>query len=134
MNRFVGVGRITKNVELRHTANDIAVTSFTIAINRTYRNADGESEADFINCVAWRVQAENLVKYCGKGDLVGVEGKIQTRSYDDAEGTKRYITEIQCDNVQYLETNRERKQVEQSIEKVKTDNAPIDVTDDDLPF
>ncbi len=135
MNRWVGVGRLTKNVEVKHTKSEIAVASFTIAINRPFKSPNGEYEADFINCIAWRQSAENLAKYCSKGDLIAVSGSVQTRSYDDNEGNRRFITEIQTDTITYLETNREKQEVEQSVAKVK-EKAKHDVDDieSDLPF
>ena len=77
-------------------------TTFTVAVSRNYTGANGERETDFLNCVAWRKQAENIAKYCTKGSQVAVEGRIQTRSYDAQDGTKRYVTEIIADNVTFL--------------------------------
>lgn len=103
INRVVLVGRLTKDPELRYTANGIAVTSFTLAVNRTFTNQQGEREADFINCIVWRKAAENVANYLKKGSLAGVEGRIQTRSYDNNEGRRVYVTEVVADNVQFLE-------------------------------
>lgn len=99
MNRCVLVGRLTKNPELRHTSNNVAVCSFTIAINRPF----GENEADFIDCQTWRVQAENLAKYMKKGSMIGIDGRIQSRSYNNKEGKTVYTTEVIADVVQFLE-------------------------------
>lgn len=108
MNKVVLTGRLVKDPELRRTNTDIAVVQFTIAVNRRFVGQDGQRQADFINCVAWRQQAENLAKYMRKGSLIGVEGQIQTRTYDDPNGQRRYITEVICDNIEFLETKGAR--------------------------
>ena len=102
MNKVILIGRLTKDPELRTIASGNATTSFTIAVNRNFTNQNGEREADFINCVAWRKQAENVAKYCTKGSQVAVDGRIQTRNYDAQDGTKRYVTEVIADNVTFL--------------------------------
>ena len=102
MNKVILIGRLTRDPELRTISNGTSTTSFSLAVNRTYTNQNGEREADFINCVAWRKQAENIAKYCVKGTQVAVEGRIQTRSYDAQDGTKRYVTEVIADNVTFL--------------------------------
>lgn len=102
------VGRLTRDPELRRTASDIPYVLFTVAVNRTYANRSGERQADFINCVVWRTQAENLARYQRKGNLVGIEGSLQTRSYDDANGVRRNVTEVVCDNIQFLEPKSAR--------------------------
>lgn len=104
MNNFVGIGRITKDLELKQTTSGIANVRFTVAINRAFKGQNGEQQADFINCVAWRAQAENLVKYCGKGSLVAVQGSIQTGSYTDRDGKKVYTTDVVANNIQFLDT------------------------------
>lgn len=101
MNRTFLVGRITADPELRTTPNGIATTRITVAVNRM-PNANGERVADFINVVVWRRQAENVAKYCNKGSLVGVEGRLQSRSYDAQDGTRRYVTEVVADNITFL--------------------------------
>lgn len=103
INRVVLVGRLTKDPELRYTPNGIAVATFTLAVNRTFASQSGEREADFINCVVWRKQAENMANYLRKGSLTGIEGRIQTRSYDNQEGKRVYVTEVVADSVQFLE-------------------------------
>ena len=103
MNRAILVGRLTKDPELRTTSSGASVASFTIAVNRTFTTASGEREADFINCIAFNKQAENLHRFIRKGGLVGVEGRIQTRSYVANDNTRRYVTEVVCDNIQFLE-------------------------------
>lgn len=101
MNNVILVGRLTRDPELRTTPNGIATTQITVAMNRP-ANQNGERQSDFINVVVWRRQAENVAKYCTKGSLVGVTGRIQSRSYDANDGTKRYVTEVVADNVTFL--------------------------------
>ncbi|WP_010630831.1 single-stranded DNA-binding protein [Sporolactobacillus vineae] len=103
INRVVLVGRLTKNPELRYTPNGVAVTSFTIAVNRPFSNQQGEREADFIPVVVWRRQAENAANFLTKGSLAGVDGRIQTRNYENNEGRRVYVTEVIADSVQFLE-------------------------------
>ena len=102
MNKWIGIGRLTRDVELRYTESNKAVGQTTIAINRPYQK-EGKNEADFINIVIWDKQAEVVSKYAKKGSLIAIEGKLQTRSYEK-DGGKRYITEIVASNVQFLET------------------------------
>ncbi|WP_427109101.1 single-stranded DNA-binding protein [Lysinibacillus xylanilyticus] len=103
INRVVLVGRLTKDPELRYTPNGVASTRFTVAVNRTFSNQQGDREADFINCVAWRKQAENLANFMRKGSLIGVEGRIQTGSYEGQDGKRVYTTDVVADSVQFLE-------------------------------
>ena len=102
MNKVILIGRLARDPEMRTTPSGVATTSFTIAVQRNYANAQGDREADFISCVAWRKQAENIAKYCSKGSQAAVEGRIQTRNYDAQDGTKRYVTEVIADNVSFL--------------------------------
>jgi single-strand DNA-binding protein len=152
INKAVLVGRLTKDPELRYTSSNIAYTRFTVAVNRTYSEPNGERKADFISCVAWRNQAENTAKYVRKGSLVGIEGRIQTGSYEDNSGVRRYTTDIVCDNVQFLEPksaneqqgsgykqddgfNNDYRQDYEDRSNQKRQNTPsIDVSEDDLPF
>lgn len=156
MNKSIIVGRLTKDPELRTTANGVPSVNFTVAVNRTFTNQSGEREADFINCVAWRKQAENLSKYCNKGSLVGVEGRIQTRSYDAQDGTKRYVTEIVADSITFLGSKSDSKgnsgfypdaptdyaepnPIESNGSDVSEDpfkdfGSEVNLSDDDLPF
>lgn len=124
INRVVLVGRMTRDPELRRTPQGDAVTSFTLAVNRNFTSRDGQQQADFINCVVWRKPAENVERYCSKGSLVGVEGRIQTRSYDNQQGQRVYVTEVICDSVQFLETKaaRERNQVQMQQQPQNNDN------------
>jgi single-strand DNA-binding protein len=103
MNKVILIGRLTKDPELKKTNSGLSYVQFNLAVNRNYTNKSGEKQADFINCVVWRVQADNLVKYIKKGGLIGIEGEIQTRTYDDKNGTKKYITEVLCNSIEFLE-------------------------------
>ncbi|WP_017756740.1 single-stranded DNA-binding protein [Calidifontibacillus oryziterrae] len=103
INRVVLVGRLTKDPELRYTPNGVAVTQFTLAVNRTFTNQQGDREADFINCVVWRRAAENVANFLKKGSLAGVEGRLQTRNYEGQDGRRVYVTEVVADSVQFLE-------------------------------
>lgn len=114
MNNVVLVGRLTRDPELRTTPNGIATTQITVAMNRPISN--GERVSDFINVVVWRRQAENVAKYCSKGSLVGVTGRIQSRSYDANDGTKRYVTEVVADNVTFLGSKQGQGSVSNSYE------------------
>ena len=104
LNRVVLVGRLTKDPDLRYTPNGVAVANFTIAVNRPFSNQQGNREADFINCVVWRRPAENLANYMKKGSLIGVDGRVQTRSFEGQDGKMVYVTEIVADSVQFLES------------------------------
>lgn len=150
INRTVLVGRLTKDPELRYTSSNLPVAKFTLAVNRTFAGPSGEREADFIQCVVWRKQAENLARFVKKGSLVGVEGRIQTGSYDDKDGIRKYTTEVVCDSVQFLEPkgsennsnysydNRDSYETQYRNEPQQTrrqESTPtIDVAEDDLPF
>ena len=110
MNRVELVGRITRDPELRYTSSNIASVRFTLAVNRNFTNQNGEREADFINCVAWRNQAENICKYLDKGSLVGIEGTIQTGSYTDDKGNKRISFDVVANRVEFLESKNKNAQ------------------------
>lgn len=103
MNKVVLVGRLTAKPELRYTNSNTAFLRFTIAVNRNFTSADGKREADFINVVAWRKQAETISKYFDKGNLIAIEGRLQTGSYDDREGNKRYTMDVALDNFEFVE-------------------------------
>lgn len=159
LNRVVLVGRLTKDPEYRVTQSGIAVASFTLAVNRTFTNANGERQADFINCIVFRKQAENVNTYLHKGSLAGVDGRLQSRSYDNQEGRRVYVTEVVCESVQFLEpknsrnggdhyddypqaqkTNDYAEREKKAQETMPGNNpfanadGPIDISDDDLPF
>lgn len=124
MNRVVLVGRMTRDPELRRTGSGAAVTTFTLALNRNFTSANGQ-QADYISCVVWNKIAENVEKYCSKGSLVGVDGRLQSRSYDNAQGQKVYVVEVVCDSVQFLETkaSRERNQSDSYAQTQPMNNA-----------
>lgn len=102
MNKVFLIGRLTRNPELRYTGNNTPVATFSLAVNRPFTNQSGEREADFINIVVWRKQAENVKNYLTQGSQVAIEGRIQVRNYDDQSGQKRYVTEVIADNVEFL--------------------------------
>lgn len=141
INRATLVGRLTKDPEYRVTPSGVAVATFTLAINRTFTNANGEREADFINCVVFRRQAENVNKYLFKGNLAGVDGRLQSRSYENQEGRRVFVTEVVADNVHFLEPKNSKsgqssKNNDQSVgnNPFQNANGPIDINDDDMPF
>ena len=114
INRVVLVGRLTRNPELKYTANGIANLKFSLAVNRTYTGANGERQADFINCMAWRGTAENMAKFLKKGALIGIEGRMETSSYQTTDGSTRYSTYVVCDHVQFLESKKSQWQSQSS--------------------
>lgn len=118
LNRVVLVGRMTRDPELRRTGNGTAVTSFTIAMNRNFTSQNGERQADFIPCVVWNKAAENTARYCSKGSLVGVDGRLQSRQYENQDGRKITVIEVVCDSVQFLETRSQAstRQVQQPVQ------------------
>jgi len=114
MNRVMLIGRLTAKPELRYTGSNVPFARFTLAVNRAFSGANGQRETDFINIVIWRKQAENVCNYLDKGSLVSVEGRIQTGSYDDKDGNKRYTTDVVADSVQFLETKSQSQNRGQS--------------------
>ncbi|CYX37263.1 single-stranded DNA-binding protein [Streptococcus suis] len=115
INNVVLVGRLTRDAELRYTPSNVAVATFTLAVNRPFKNENGEREADFINCVIWRQAAENLANWAKKGALIGITGNIQTRYYDNQQGQRVYVTEVIASNFQLLESrNNQSGQQNQS--------------------
>jgi single-strand DNA-binding protein len=109
-------GRLTKDAELRYTSNGNAVANFTLAVNRKFKS-EGQPEADFINCVIWNKAAETLVNFTGKGSLIGVEGNIQTRSWEGEDGKNRYVTEVYVNNFIFLESKKETEEEEKAPSK-----------------
>ncbi|MFD1420156.1 single-stranded DNA-binding protein [Lactiplantibacillus songbeiensis] len=107
INRSVLVGRLTRDPELRYTAGGAAVATFSLAVNRNFTNQNGEREADFINCVIWRKAAENFANFTHKGSLVGIDGRIQTRNYENQQGQRVYVTEVVVENFSLLESRAE---------------------------
>lgn len=143
INRTVLVGRLTKDPELRSTPNGVNVRTFTLAVNRTFTNAQGEREADFINVVVFKKQAENVERYLSKGSLAGVDGRLQTRSYENKDGQRVFVTEVVADSVQFLEPKSNNQQQNNSYNAPQNRqqnnpfanaNGPIEIADDDLPF
>ena len=116
INQVVLVGRMTRNLELRYTSNEKAVGNFTLAINRRFKNQNGEYETDFIDCVIFGKQAETMAQYTKKGDLIGVEGSIQKRAYEDKEGNKRYSTEIMVEKITFLQTNKKSETTQETTQ------------------
>lgn len=104
INNVVVTGRLTRAVDLRYTRNGTAFASFTLAVDRPFKNQNNEKETDFINCVMWRKPAENLANYTKKGSLIGVEGRIQTRNYDNGQGQRVYVTEVLAEKFTFLES------------------------------
>lgn len=163
MNRVVLVGRLTKDPDLRYTPSGVPVATFTLAVNRTFTNQQGERETDFINCVVWRRPAENVANFLKKGSLAGVDGRIQTRNYEGQDGKRVYVTEVLAESVQFLEpknasigrndndhfgapsrdpfdggNQNQRQNNNQGFTRVDDDpfagSGQIDISDDDLPF
>ena len=149
MNKVILIGRLTRDPELRYTSSNVATCTFSVAVDRPFANQNGEREADFFNIVTWRKQAENVAKYCNKGSQVAVEGRIQNRSYDAQDGSKRYITEIIADNVTFLGAkgasganfDNNNDGFDQNIETTDLEEDPyanmgeeVALSDDDLPF
>ena len=129
LNKVILMGRFTQDAELRSTLAGISVTSFTVAVGRDFTGKDGEKKTDFINCVAFKGTAEFITKYFRKGSMAIIEGRIETRSWDDADGKKRYATEVIVNNIYFGESKKD------TVEAV--DNAPDCApmgTDEDLPF
>ncbi|HEJ7676998.1 TPA: single-stranded DNA-binding protein [Staphylococcus aureus] len=150
LNRIVLVGRLTKDPELRSTPNGVNVGTFTLAVNRTFTNAQGEREADFINVVVFKKQAENVKNYLSKGSLAGVDGRLQTRSYDNKDGQRVFVTEVVADSVQFLEPKNNNQQQNNNYQQQNNAynapqnrqqnnpfanaNSPIEIDDNSLPF
>ena len=162
INNVVLVGRLTRDPELRYTPSNVAVATFSLAVNRNFKNQAGDREADFISCIMWRQQAENFANWLKKGALVGITGRIQTRSYDNQQGQRVYVTEVVADNFQLLESRASREgqssggytsnnfgnsssnfgnstSVNQVPNFSRDENPfgntnPMDISDDDLPF
>lgn len=152
INRSVLVGRLTRDPELRYTNGGAAVATFTIAVNRQFTNQNGEREADFISCVIWRKAAENLTNFTHKGSLIGIDGHIQTRNYENQQGTRIYVTEVVVDNFSLLESraesehhqsansnghssnNSDNRKYDNNQNQYGNNGGQIDISSDDLPF
>lgn len=152
INRSVLVGRLTRDPELRYTNGGAAVATFTIAVNRQFTNQNGEREADFISCVIWRKAAENLTNFTHKGSLIGIDGHIQTRNYENQQGTRIYVTEVVVDNFSLLESraesehhqsansnghssnNSDNRKYDNNQNQYGNNSGQIDIMENDLPF
>ncbi|HCJ4262176.1 TPA: single-stranded DNA-binding protein [Listeria innocua] len=159
MNRVVLVGRLTKDPDLRYTPSGVAVATFTLAVNRPFKNTQGEQETDFIQCVVWRKPAENAANFLKKGSMAGVDGRIQTRNYEDNDGKRVFVTEVVAETVQFLEpknnnaegttsnnyqnqanysnnnkTSSYRADTSQKRDAYANEGKAIDINEDDLPF
>ena len=141
MNKAILVGRLTKDPELKTTGSGVSVCSFTIAVNRRFKNAEGNYDADFINCVAWRQQAEFLSRYFTKGRMVGICGSIQTRNYE-RDGQRVYVTEVVADEINFVESKSQGEGAPAMSNPVNTNTSSFGAddgfipmpADDDLPF
>ena len=133
MNRAILIGRLTKDPELRYTPSGVATTSFTLAVDRPFTNQNGDRETDFLPIVTWRKQAENCANYLSKGRLVAVEGRIQTRSYENSNGQRVYVTEVIADSVKFLESGRSDNKKREE-DPFSADGTPVNISPDDLPF
>ena len=162
INNVVLVGRMTRDAELRYTPSNVAVATFTLAVNRNRKNENGEREADFINCVIWRQAAENLANWAKKGSLIGIVGSVQTRNYENQQGQRVYVTEVIANQFHMLESRNQQEQGN-SFQNGNNSNSgnfypggsprsefaggtsggyqspfgnsnPMDISDDDLPF
>ncbi|MGV3396016.1 single-stranded DNA-binding protein [Streptococcus agalactiae] len=162
INNVVLVGRLTKDAELRYTPSNVAVATFTLAVNRNRKNENGEREADFINCVIWRQAAENLANWAKKGSLIGIVGSIQTRNYENQQGQRVYVTEVITNQFHMLESRNTQQGQSNNTQNGSTggnfypggspssefgggsssggyqspfgNSNPMDISDDDLPF
>lgn len=146
------IGRMIKNPELRYTSNNQPVASFTLAVNRVFKGNEGQQNADFIPCVIWGTKAVNVDKFCSKGSLVGVTGRLQSRSYDNSNGQKVFVLELVCESIQFLETKKNDSQVtntsqqqhynynDQTVVNQSGNTSQqdygntLDIASDDLPF
>lgn len=140
INRVVLIGRLTKDVEVKYTQSGVAVGTFSLAVNRQFTNASGEREADFINAVIWRKAAENFANFTHKGALVAIEGRLQTRNYENNSGQRVYITEVVADNFSLLEKKNDGQQSAPKTQALDpfanqgNKSNELDISDDDLPF
>lgn len=156
MNKAFLIGRLTRDPELRYSSSNAAIVNFSIAIDRQYTNSQGQRETDFINIVAFQKQAENIKKYVSKGSLVAVDGRIQTRNYEDKDGKRVYVTEVVADRVQFLSSNNSNNvssttndgdvspadfQTEDNVKETNVSDdvfadfgSSIEISDDDIAF
>lgn len=133
MNNVTLVGNLTKDAELKFTSNGSAVASFTLAVSRAFKNANGEKETDFINCVVWRKQAEVLAEYTGKGSKLAVRGRMQVRNYENKEGTRVYVTEVVVEEFTFLDSKKDKRTSQSGNDPFTKNSTEIDGLDN-LPF
>ena len=144
MNKAILIGRLTRDPEIRYTQTNRAVAQFAIAIDRPFTNQEGEKEADFLNIVVWDKQAENAGKYIHKGSKVAIEGRIQSRSYENEKGEKRYTTEIIASHIQFLDSKKDDSKFnsmpeppapkEKESDPFEQFGNEVSISDDELPF
>lgn len=137
INNVTLVGRLTRDPELKYTPSNIAITTFNLAVNRNFKGVNEEREADFINCMIWRKQAENFANWVKKGNLVGITGRIQTRNYENQQGQRVYVTEVVADTFQLLEkrdNTANNSNIEEQMPASFGATNPLDISDDDMPF
>lgn len=142
INRVVLTGRLTRDVDLRYTQGGSAVATFNLAVDRRFTNQQGEREADFVSCVIWRKPAENFANFFHKGSLVGIEGRIQTRNYENKQGQRVYVTEVIVENFSFLEAKnstgngsyQNNRPQNNTSDPFANNGDSIDIQDDDLPF
>ena len=144
MNKIILTGRLTREPELRKTTSGVSVTQFSLAVNRDFKNQDGEYEADFINCVAYRKLAETIATYTRKGDKLGVDGRLQIRNYDNSEGNKVYVSEVIVNGIEFLEAKKDKSASNEEVSGIDASKEEIDpfvnndiqleIDDSELPF
>ena len=145
INNITLAGRLTKDADLRYTSDGTATATFSLAVNRPFKSANGEREADFINCVIWRKNAENFANLTRKGSLVGITGRIQTRNYENKEGQRVYVTEVVAENFALLESKKDgasngqtgqsnNRSSHQPSDPFNSHSEPYSINSDDLPF
>ena len=147
MNNVTLIARLTKAPELKQTSGNTSVFTGTLAVNRTFKNQNGERETDFINIVAWRQTAEIIAQYCGKGSQIGVTGRIQTRNYENQQGQRVYVTEVVAEHVDLLDSKNDNQQGQSNGYSQQPqqngymqqgnqfgNSNPMDISDDMLPF
>ena len=141
INRVVLTGRLTRDVDLRYTQGGAAVATFNLAVDRRFTNQQGEREADFVSCVVWRKSAENFANFFHKGSLVGIEGRIQTRNYENQQGQRVYVTEVIVDNFSFLESKSstgngsyQNNRPQNNTSDPFANGGSVDIQDSSLPF
>lgn len=136
MNKVILMGRITKDPELKRTNSDIPFCQFSLAVNRAYQSRSGEKQVDYITCVAWRKPAELLAQYISKGNQIAVEGSLQTRTFDDKNGTRHFITEVIVSNLYFVDNKQqiENRNNQQYSQEPDISPSDFDISNDDMPF